>query len=102
MAYEIELPESDFLAIADSLHNPGEVHLGYEGRGMYGKSCPGIVMGSDLMELGAVIAAHLTEWEEDEGERSEKLDLAIKIARNARTDSMGYSTIVYFPNLVLV
>ena len=53
---------------------------------MYGKTCVGIVVDDvDLLELGAAIA----ETIEDE-------ELRKALIGGSRTDSMGYSTIVYW------
>jgi hypothetical protein len=64
----------------------GDVRTDYSGRGMYGKTCVGIVVDDvDLLELGAAIA----ETIEDE-------ELRKALISGSRTDSMGYSTIVYW------
>jgi hypothetical protein len=58
----------------------------YSGRGMYGRSCVGVVIprGESLIRIGVVLGAALGD---------DALDL------EERTDSMGLDTIVYWPSL---
>lgn len=60
----------------------------YSGRGMYGDVCLGLVV-SDVTDLAMVI---LTVAAED-------MDLAETLARSIRYDSMGHSTIIYWPRI---
>jgi hypothetical protein len=63
----------------------------YSGRGMYGQTCIGFVT-DDEMSLGMDLIIYL----KDAG-----MDDVIDIFRNAgsQMDSMGLSTIVYFPSI---
>ena len=60
----------------------------YSGRGMYGRNCVGVTLGrnSEYTEFGLGVALALALGEE-------AADL------QARTDSMGLGSIVYFPNV---
>ena len=90
------------------------LYKGYSGRAMYGRKCFGInvkqyvlptIFFADLLKYGK-------EWEDDNlditGEYNDDindtaddpviLELAQKLLRDARTDSLGLGTILYFPN----
>lgn len=70
----------DLKEIADNLN--GEVRADYSGRGMYGKTCAGIVISQqELPHLRTVIA------------ESELYDFPMQ------RDSMGYDIIVYWPSV---
>ena len=62
----------------------GNIRTDYSGRGMYGKTCVGIVV-DNLLALGGAITSVI----EDEELRKE-------LTTNSNTDSMGYDTIVYW------
>lgn len=59
-----------------------EPYFGYSGRGMYGKSCFGLLTGMNLLDLGMALGRAGLEGE-------------VK----AKTDNLGLSTIVYFPDI---
>lgn len=61
----------------------------YSGRGMYGKQCLGVTMDkfSDLADLV---------------ENCDTVEDAAWIIRNVKTDSMGLSTIFYWPKLTWI
>jgi hypothetical protein len=61
----------------------------YSGRCMYGKKCLGVTV-KDIMK---VFAALIESSDEDN-----KSEIAHCVER-ARRDSMGYDTVVYFPNI---
>lgn len=69
-----------FLDIEDD-----DVRRDYSGRGMYGESCIGFVIDIPDVSLGVALCAVLGE------------SIAVDMARDAQADSMGRSTIVYFP-----
>jgi hypothetical protein len=78
--------------IADALNlDPDDcIRTDYSGRGMYDQTCVGFVVAdSDLLMLGVVLADILGAGR------------ATILARNARTDSMGRDTIVYFPGVAV-
>lgn len=65
----------------------GEVRTNYSGRGMYGKTCVGIVLDdSNLLALGVAIADNIVR----------DYELRERLTSNYSTDSMGYNTIVYW------
>lgn len=69
----------------------GHVNPHYSGRGMYGETCPAIIIPSEassLMLLGAYLADLVG------------MDDGGDMIRRARTDSMGLDTVVYFPGVV--
>jgi hypothetical protein len=78
-----------------------EVHIreSYSGRGMYGKTCFGIVADRDgdaikfAISLGLILAADDDEWGEVH---------AMDLGDAAETDSMGRGMILYFPGYQLV
>lgn len=65
------------------------VYARYSGRGMYGSTCFGLVLDVQDLLVGVALAQVFGP------------DDAWDIARKARTDNMGYSTIVYFPGVEL-
>jgi hypothetical protein len=69
-----------------------ETRRDYSGRGMYGSSCIGFVT-SDPMGLAMALTVVLIELQsQDIADVPDWSDLTV------RTDSMGLSTILYFPN----
>ena len=85
------------------------LYKGYSGRAMYGSKCFGIsvaqyvlptVFFADLLKYGK-------EWEDDNLDIASELndgvddpiilELVEKLLRDARSDSLGLGTIVYFP-----
>lgn len=65
----------------------GRERRDYSGRGMYGERCPAVVTDESPFTVGSV--AH-----DVFGDRAFDLDV--------RSDSMGLSTVIYFPNLEIV
>lgn len=64
----------------------------YSGRGMYGKTCFGLIYGGSVGQLCACFLRGL-----DDDTMDEMADLFDEM----RTDSMGYDTIYYFPGWTL-
>lgn len=62
----------------------------YSGRCMYGSKCFGLV-GKDPVAIGMELASHLAHNDETQ--------LADRLARDVRQDSMGLDSIIYFPNV---
>lgn len=63
----------------------------YSGRSMYGRECFGIVSAERDIVIGAALAKALAETDVD----------VLELVAVARTDNMGYDTIVYFPGYSL-
>jgi hypothetical protein len=77
-----------------------QVREDYSGRGMYESACVGFVTDSPLELHGAICAILVeanAEWDEDSDFHG--LDWFLL---KPRTDSMGRSSILYYPNLHLV
>lgn len=80
-------------AILRIIEGAGYTARSYSGRGMYGRSCLGVVA-SNVLEMFADMLNEVdTSAEEDE------ISLVGDMMRNAVTDSMGRDTIVYWPNI---
>lgn len=73
------------------------VRTDYSGRGMYGENCFGLVLGTGAFADIYSIVRALTE----KGVFDADLGEDVEFVRSMRTDSMGYSTIYYFPGYVL-
>jgi len=70
-----------------------DVRTDYSGRGMYGATCLGFTTSEPenlMMEIGTWL--HLREEADDD------FDLRLPFTRSA-TDSMGLSTIIYWPSM---
>lgn len=85
-----------------------EVRADYSGRGMYGKTCVGWVHEVSDLKFGAALLRALTQVAKDNPDVvNELLDIArsddwwetLNFIDKGRQDSMGMSTITYFPNL---
>ena len=66
----------------------------YSGRGMYGRKCVAVVPDDYNSREGHVAALTMLYAESDE----ERQDL-VTIWRGVRSDSMGRSIVIYFPNI---
>ncbi len=78
----------------------------YSGRGMYGAQCLGVVTDDPLIfmfELGEMSYEIKSEESDDEynSEHHELVQLLNDCSSNICQDSMGLSSIVYFPNIKL-
>ena len=81
----------------------GEIYDSYSGRGMRDETCVGVTFerARDVFGFFASLGREVAESQEyDEPEVDS--ELASDLARVACQDSMGMSTIVYFPGFVLV
>lgn len=67
-----------------------DVYEGYSGRGMFGRECTGVTFSGTQAELIADLIESASELNLME-------DLP-DMLRNARTDTLGRDTIMYFPN----
>lgn len=78
----------------DVLEHDFEVRMDYSGRGMYGKECIGFVTREYTTFLMALTVALIDSM------RYATLDNTIQWSdlTDVRSDSMGLSTIVYFPD----
>lgn len=73
-------------------------YMNYSGRGMYGRTCIGFDLEQGLTPMaffGAVLEG-LEDAEADDREMA--LSALAVMMRDARTDSLGLGTILYFPS----
>lgn len=102
------LSANETTMVIDALDAPGvdgyRLSLEYSGRAMYGDRCFGVIVDS-VSSVFAMLAALGFQLGYDDAEdgigEDVDVDLASDLARAARTDNMGYSTIVYFPGFEL-
>lgn len=76
-----------------------EIRTDYSGRGMYGRTCVGYV-GSDVIMFAFRLAVTLAEQINDPAELFDVEDMLERMG-DPSTDSMGYSTIYYWPNITV-
>lgn len=72
-----------------------EPYDGYSGRFMYGQQCLGMVCDDPV---GAIL--DLIEQAVNDGDDMDELREIIATLRNYRSDSLGLSTIVYWPSII--
>lgn len=83
--------EDELLDALDSVGADCEIRADYSGRAMFGDECFGIVHnGADVL-IGVAFACLI----------GDDYLVAAELAQAARTDSMGRSTITYFPGWTL-
>lgn len=72
----------------------------YSGRAMYGAQCFGVTLAREDVQrfLVEVTAALVREYLAADDDVEDALDIAKRLAKAARTDSMGWDTILYFPD----
>lgn len=75
-----------------------EVYDAYSGRGMYGRTCFGIVTDDPI---SAVIQLTRTLMETCDIDPDETVDLLDALAEGACQDSMGLQAIVYWPHITV-
>jgi hypothetical protein len=75
-----------------------EMRDDYSGRGMYGKACLGFTTDSPLALHGAICAI-LAEQERDADNDGEIYEGICWYELSPATDSMGLSSILYYPNV---
>ncbi len=73
-----------------------DVRYDYSGRGMFGAECVAIITDEGGFSI-ATSLQELQETYEDDEEISEMLDCMLN--REPRTDSMGLSTVYYWPSI---
>ena len=75
----------------------------YVGRGMYGKSCLGIVSDMEPKKLSIKLALGVVSYFGNPDNDTVDIDIIDTVerllARDVRSDSMGHDTIVYFPGI---
>lgn len=100
----MEMTKGDFLELLDvaEIDTDAFREKGYSGRGMYGRSCPGVDLDNfSGLVLLMVAAGRMAEARDlDDDQTGERFD-AEEFARTVCTDSMGMGIIVYWPSLTL-
>ena len=99
---EIEITQDDVYEIWDEVleaESEQAIRFNYSGRAMYGDTCFGVV--TDLSEALLVLKlarvfSGMNNWP---GRDQEMIDIAFELAENIKADSMGRSTIYYWPSL---
>lgn len=76
-----------------------DLRTDYSGRGMYGKDCPAVVGSVSQFALFILAIDEAIRIQHPHSEFSS--DEAVFLADNVSTDSMGYSTVFYWPSLEL-
>src|SRR5688500_15709997 len=69
----------------------------YSGRGMYGSECVGFVTDKPV-KLAMTIAVILSRWEIEYDDEDKHYDFPLWFELKSSTDSMGFDSILYFPN----
>ncbi len=79
--------------LMEILEDAGYELRSYSGRGMFGDTCVGFIIDASdsLLTVGAELADSVYEIDERAS--------LLRVIRGAKTDSMGLSTIVYFPRM---
>lgn len=89
----------DTSTFIEIIREAGYEPYSYSGRNMYGDSCVGFTTDDTLpATIANLLNSVLYEMISDE-ETIEKVTSLTKIIRNATTDNMGLSTVVYFPRV---
>jgi hypothetical protein len=95
----IEIDRQLFLEVAEESYM--DVREDYSGRGMYGKSCPGVIGSLSQFALFLLAFDEAVRVQDEENDPIYTTQAAAEIADTVSTDSMGFDTIFYFPTLVL-
>lgn len=85
--------------LLDSIDNAGLVkpYFNYSGRGMYGRTCFGVVVprSTSSFDVAMSIIADMINTDQNQSDINEIMEALSE----AREDSLGLDTILYFPNL---
>lgn len=85
---------TEYQLIVEAFENCGETVQSYSGRGMYGKRCLGVTCDNPMATLLSMIDSFTSQA----GDMGEVQDLIQELGR-PQTDSMGLSSILYFPDV---
>jgi hypothetical protein len=77
--------------LVDILRRAGHEPYAYSGRGMYGKECIAVDIAGRVLDFAADVFDAIDDAD------GEGISPVSKAFRSACTDSMGTSTVVYFP-----
>jgi hypothetical protein len=100
----VKIKREHLLTIMDRAEIDHEALRDYSGRGMYGRSCPGITVDDQetLFRFFAAAGAIEAEQEEDADLPDGAEFNAFELAEGVATDSMYRSMIFYWPRLEIV
>lgn len=80
--------------VCELIREAGHEPRGYSGRAMYGRQCVGVTTDDPFALIGDMLQALL-----DRGETDGELEMIRTLLKDTRTDSMGRSSIVYWPEV---
>ena len=98
----VEISKSDVLSAlewADMEEEDGP-RWGYSGRGMYGRTCFGFV--GTMEDYSRFLLGLVDVFYDQTEDIAVATELAGHFAERVATDSMGYSTIFYFPGIQIL
>lgn len=95
----VEISKSDLLEALSyiELEEESDVRWGYSGRSMYGRTCFGFV--GSMEDYGTFLLALVDVYYDQTEDINVSRELAGHFVERCCTDSMGYSTIFYFPGI---
>ena len=89
---------TDSMWLAKALQDCDLKPRSYSGRFMYGKQCLGVVTDDSPLQLVGQILVSLCQGASPVRAKQDVMDLA-ELLGDARMDSMGLGTIIYFPSV---
>ncbi len=89
----------EFSEIKDAFESAGLNVRSYSGRGMYGRSCLGVVTDKSGAALVCEVIQELISGASDDSETVDKISDLCSELSDPSEDSMGLSTIVYWPDI---
>lgn len=80
--------------VCELIREAGHEPRSYSGRVMYGRQCVGVTTDDPFALIGDMLQAVM-----DRGEADGELEMIRTLLKDTRTDSMGRSSIVYWPEV---
>lgn len=91
---------AEMISTLTQFHDEDEIRTDYSGRGMYGRTCLGYT-GEDVIMFAFHLAITLTETARMHEPELFDVEEYLIMMGNPSMDSMGRSTIYYWPNVTL-
>ncbi len=86
--------------IIEAIKDAGYEPESYSGRGMYGKRCVGVTCENPVSTCIEIVQAlAMSSFNDADEFETVKFDEFCHLLSDVKTDSMGMSTIVYWPNI---
>jgi hypothetical protein len=88
--------------VRSALENAGMDVQSYSGRGMFGRTCVGVIVGrdrTDEVKIGLAIALEIANTTDDPMDIADKIEELVDEMPTASSDSMGHDSIIYWPSL---